>query len=67
MVDIKSLAMEIADSFKFEASSFIATATTDGIESKSNLAPCDNHLDTVFMKSLENNEFLDAKYLPKSR
>lgn len=67
MMDVKKLAIQIADEFSFEPYEVIATATTEGEDAKSSLSRCENHLDNDFMKSLENYDFLDTKYLSKSR
>lgn len=64
MVDMKKVAIEIAEKFKFEPYEGLATAISSG-KVESDLSRCGNHLDNDFMKSLENLDFLDSKYLSK--
>ena len=64
MKDVKLVAIEIADKYKFEPYNVVATAIADG-KIESDLSRCENHLDNKFMTSLDNFEFLDAKYLTK--
>lgn len=64
MDDVKKIALQIAEKYKFEPYKGSATAINDGAAS-SELSRCANHLDEKFMSSLENSEFLDSKYLSK--
>jgi|GEM_PF-4954833 len=61
MKDYRQVAIDIANEFKIEPFdiALVGLAETE----VSNLTHCGNHLDSNFMKSLDNLEFLDSKYL----
>lgn len=56
MKDYKVVAKEIADKYKFENFDVNLCGTLDS--NITNLTKCQNHLDTEFMKSIQNLEFI---------